>query len=362
MRLGVVGVGGAGGRITAAIRTTERRTGRSITDGHVLVFDTDRSALETLDAIPTDRRVPIGHTVEGVAGTGVDGDPELGSQVVQEDDYEIQRSFDDMPIEDLDGLLIVAGFAGGTGGGAGAAILAMCQELFEFPVYALGVLPDAEMSDAEAVTCARAFQSFVRSADNVFTFDNETWGTDDTFDEANEEIAEQVVRLLSLGEFDGSPAEARVDRTDIIRTLSTGGVSSIGMATWSLDLGWRRWFRWLPGVGLPPRDATTDAQRLNQLVKQAIESPLSLPCDVTSTERALVVTAGPQDVLSRKGFESARHWLEQEIETVELIAGDEPRPGSNAVRTIVLLSNVTDVPRIEAIKERGVAAVESTGE
>ena len=62
-------------------------------------------------------------------------------------------------------------------------------------------------------------------------------------------------------------------------------------------------------------------------------------------------------MLSRKGFESARYWLEDELETVEIIAGDEPRPRADAVTALVVLSNVTDVPRIEELKERGLTAL-----
>lgn len=357
MHFGLVGVGGAGGRLASAIRRRERSSDGVFTEGHVLVFDTDRKDLAALDGIPPERRVPIGDTIDHVEGGGVSGDPELGAEVARTDDYEIQRSFDDLPIEDLDGMLVVAGIGGGTGGGTGAVMVEMCQALFDLPVYALVVLPHVEEGGRVAHTAARALQSFVRLADNVLVFDNEEWieEQEHSYAEANHIYAERIVDVLSLGDFDGSPAEARVDRTDIIRTLSTGGVTSIGRATWAPDLGWRRWFQWAPGVGMPPRNGTDDARRLKELVQESVES-LSLPCGIESTERALVVTAGPPDMLSRKGFESARYWLEQELDTVEIVAGDEPRPKRRAVTALVVLSNVTAVPRIEDLKTRGLAA------
>lgn len=361
MKLAVIGIGGAGGRIANAIAIAEQETGETLSTGDVLAFDTDREALSKLDAISPDRRIRFGHTIEDVASQGTAGDPEVAAEAARVDDFEIQRSFDDVPIEELDGLIIAAGLGGGTGSGGGAVILEMCQELFDLPIYAMITLPHPDEDSPVSLNAARALQSFVRMADSVVTFDNGNWleQNDDPYDEINRALGERAVRLLSLGEFNGIPAEARVDRTDIIRTLSVGGVASIGMATWELELGWRRWFRWLPWVGIPARDPADDAMRLKQLVREAVESSLTVPCDVGSTERALVVTIGPPDVISRKGFESARHWLEDELDTVEIIAGDEPRPRSNQVRALVIFSNVTEVPPIEALKSRAVATLEN---
>lgn len=74
---------------------------------------------------------------------------------------------------------------------------------------------------------------------------------------------------------------------------------------------------------------------------------------------ALVVLSGPPDAVSRKGFESARYWLERETDTVEVLAGDEPRPRASTLTATVVLTNVTDVPRIDALQERAVAAQDS---
>ncbi len=359
MNLGLVGVGGAGGTIVSDIQAYEHEHGLSFTDGNVVVFDTDQTALDALKDIPEDRRVVIGDTYDPVEGTGVDGDPELAAEVARADDFEIQRTFDDFPIEELDGMVVAAGLAGGTGGGAGAVLIEMCRDLFELPVYAIAVVPSMDEGDRAALNAARSLASFVRLADNVFPFDNDHWvDAEGDFAGANAVLTERIVRVLSLGDFDGAPAEARVDRTDVIRTLATGGVSAIGMASVPIDWGWRRWVRWCPLVHLPERDATNDALRLKNLVRKAVESPLTLPCGIESTDRALIVTFGPPEVLSRKGFESARYWLEQELETVEIIAGDEPRPRSDTLTAIVVLSNVTDVPRIEALKEQGLLVIE----
>jgi cell division GTPase FtsZ len=94
--------------------------------------------------------------------------------------------------------------------------------------------------------------------------------------------------------------------------------------------------------------------KIQSLVRQSLNSRLTLPCEVSSAERVLVVLSGPPDELSRRGFETARQWLEEETETVEVLAGDDPRTGSSTVSAIVLLSNVTDVPRIDAMQRQAV--------
>ncbi len=354
MKLGLIGVGGAGGRIVDAILRAEPKTGFSLTDGDVLCFDTDRDDLASLSKVPTDRRVPVGETVDRVERSPVDGDADLAVEVARTDDYEIHRSFDVMPIEQLDGLLLVASLAGGTGGGAGAAILEMCQDLFDPPVYTVAVLPHEDEGATAARTAARSLQSIVPLADSVIAFDNDAWidGAADPPDyaTANAELASRIVRFLAVGDFGGVLAERRADRTDIMRTLEIGGITSIGMAAVPVYSGWRRFVRWLPGVNPSLADGTNPAYRVKELVRMATTGPLTLPCEVNSAERALVILSGPPEALSRRGFESARYWLEQEAETVEVIAGDEPRPGERQMRAVVVLSNVTNVPRIDAMQ------------
>jgi cell division GTPase FtsZ len=98
-------------------------------------------------------------------------------------------------------------------------------------------------------------------------------------------------------------------------------------------------------------DEATDAARINGLVRRAARSKLTLPCEMSSADRALVVLAGPPGTLSRKGFETGRYWLEQEADIVDVMAGDEPHDGSPTITGVVLFSNVTDVPRIDAMQE-----------
>ena len=103
-------------------------------------------------------------------------------------------------------------------------------------------------------------------------------------------------------------------------------------------------------------DEASDAAKIKGIVRRAANSRLTLPCEVSSADRVLVVLSGAPEAFSRKGIESARQWLEQEADTVEVLAGDDPREGSTAIAAVVLLSNVTETPRIDEIQEQAVDA------
>jgi cell division GTPase FtsZ len=77
---------------------------------------------------------------------------------------------------------------------------------------------------------------------------------------------------------------------------------------------------------------------------------LTLPCDFSTAERALVLVAGPPDELDRKGIEKAKSWVEENIAGVEVRGGDYP-VRSSFVAAVVLLSTIGNAPRIRELTE-----------
>ena len=77
---------------------------------------------------------------------------------------------------------------------------------------------------------------------------------------------------------------------------------------------------------------------------------LTLPCDFSTAERALVLVAGPPDELDRKGIEKAKSWVEENIAGVEVRGGDYP-VRSSFVAAVVLLSTIGNAPRIHELIE-----------
>jgi len=363
MKLALFGVGNAGTRIVDEILEVESTSGRSVFDGNVVVFNT-QSMEEAPTQIPADRQIIVGDMHPDVTGAGVEGDPDLGADVANADLPEIRRALDGVEIETLDAAIVVAGLGGGTGGGVGSVVLEELVTVYEKPVYVLGVLPAEYEADTRALTAARTLKSVVPRADNVLLFDNGAWSSDEAdpeeaYDRMNEAIATRFLSLFAAGEFGtANDSEMKMDPSDLRRTLETGGVSTIGYATLKVgdeSGGFLAWLRGLFGGGDETDDDTTDAVKTKRLIKRTLTEELTLPCDVSSADRVLLILSGPPEEISRKGFESGRYWLEQQADTVEILAGDEPLPGSNTVGATVLLSNVTTVPQIEAIKQRAVA-------
>jgi len=368
MKLALVGIGGAGSRLVDEIRGVETAGDRKLCYGHLLTVDISRTVDDEFDHVPPEKHVTIGDTHREV-DSGVDGDQDLAVEISRTDFPEIHRTLDSIPMRKLDGVLVVAGLGGGTGSGAGAVLVERLQDMYDKPVYVLGVLPGEHEGGSPALNAARSLRSLVPAADSVVLFDNDRWvsGSDDAdtdrYEQANRELASRIVTLFAREDTDPESIGANtMDSSDLIRTLSPGGVASIGYAATDLDDGggFLSWLRsLLPGGGDDDSDEPTDAVKIQSLVRQALNSRLTLPCEVSSAERALVVLSGPPEELSRRGFESARQWLEEEAETVEVLAGDDPRAGASTVSAAVLLSNVTEVPRIDALQRR---AVEYEGE
>ncbi len=359
MKLATIGVGNAGTKILDRMLEFEDETGRNLCR-HALAINTARTDLAKPDYIPEDRRVLIGDTHQEAKGHGVGGDVDVGADVAKTDIEEIRRAFDDVEIHDVDALFVSAGLGGGTGSGAGPVVIDELQKMYDEPVYGLGVLPGEYEGGRPALNAARSLQSFVTKVDNFIAFDNDAWRARDQtieegYDEMNQELATRIVTLLAAGEQDETDvAENAMDSSDIMRTLDTGGVSSIGYAASALDgqEGLLNKFR----NGDEIDDESSDAAKIKGLVRRAVNSRLTIPCEVSSADRALIVLSGPPETFARKGIESARQWLEQEADTVEVLAGDDPRQNATHLAAVVLLSNVTKTPRIDEIQDQAVDA------
>ncbi|EMA71017.1 Tubulin/FtsZ GTPase [Halorubrum distributum JCM 13916] len=296
---------------------------------------------------------------------GVGGDPDVGAQVATADRPEIRRALDRIDETEVAATLLVAGLGGGTGSGVGSVLLDELTSIYETPVYTLGVLPAATEPPQRALTAARGLQTLVPRADSVFLVDNEAWCQDgdtttDCYSSINTMAVERLVSVFGVGEGATTPSsEIRIDPADITRTLDLGGVTTIGRATMPIDTETSgllarvlRLLRRSPSGGA----TSVDASQIKTLISQALQSKLTLPCEITSADRVLLSLTGPPDTISRKGFETGRYLLEEETETVEVLAGDEPVQHSTELTATVVLSNVTSVPRIDQLQQRAVAA------
>jgi len=359
VKVALIGVGQAGGKIVEALLAHQDRTGGSFVTDAVAV-NTARADLRGLDRIPADRRVLIGGS--RVKGHGAGADNDLGAELMAEDVDEVLSVIDEFPLHAVDAFLVVAGLGGGTGSGGAPVLARELGRLYAEPVYGLGVLPGRDEGGIYALNAARSFRTFVDEVDGLLAFDNDAWrrsgeSLGDGYASMNEELARRLGVLFGAGEVDGRVAETVVDASEVINTLGAGGVTSIGYAVAPVEREKRGLLARLSGgdAAATAIDEGESTNRVVSLVRRAALGRLTLPCELRGTERALVIVTGPADAISRRGVERARSWVEEETGTMEVRGGDYP-VDSDFVGAVVVLSGVTDVPRI---RELQATAVES---
>lgn len=363
MNIAVVGMGQAGGKITQALLDYESRTREDFISGAIAVNSAETDLLG-LDRVPLDRRVLIGQT--RVKGHGAGADNELGTEIAQEDGEEVMDAVAEFPTSEIDAFVVVAGLGGGTGSGGAPVVAHELKRRYTEPVYGLGALPSRDEGGIYQLNAARSLRTFVREVDNLVLFDNDAVRQSQdaslsrAYADINREIALRFGVLCTAGEARSPSPESVVDASEILNTLGCGGVSSIGYASSPLE----RAHRGLLGrYSSKSRFENTDTiHQVMTTVRQAALGRLSLPCELAKTQRALVVVAGPPEVLSRRGIERARAWLEEQTGSREIRGGDYPLPDEDRLAGLVVLSGIADVPRLQELRQLGVETQQNLDE
>ncbi|WP_435096936.1 tubulin/FtsZ family protein [Halorubrum sp. N11] len=368
MKLAMIGFGQAGGKVVDKFLEYDKRTGSEIVRAAAAV-NTAKADLMGLEHITENQRVLIGQS--RVKGHGVGADNELGAEIAEEDIDEVQGAIDSIPVHEVDAFLVVSGLGGGTGSGGAPVLAKHLKRIYTEPVYGLGILPGSDEGGIYTLNAARSFQTFVREVDNLMVFDNDSWRkTGESVQGGYEEINEEIVRrfgiLFGAGEIQQGQevAESVVDSSEIINTLSGGGVSTVGYAEEEVEER--------TSGGLLSRlrnddeedqlDSAHTTNRITSLVRKAALGRLTLPCEIEGAERALLVLAGPPEYLNRKGIERGRKWLEEQTGSMEVRGGDYPYRGAGFVATVILLAGVTNVPRIKELQQVAIEAQDNLDE
>jgi len=364
MQLAMIGFGQAGGKIVDKFLEYDQQTGSGIVRSAVAV-NTAKADLMGLERIPEENRVLIGQA--RVKGHGVGADNELGAEIAEEDIDEVQGAIDNIPVHEVDAFLIVAGLGGGTGSGGSPVLAKHLKRIYTEPVYGLGILPGGDEGGIYTLNAARSFQTFVREVDNLLVFDNDAWRkTGESVEGGYEQINDEIVRrfgvLFGAGEVGTGEdvAESVVDSSEIINTLSGGGVSTVGYAAESVETGSGGLLSRFKGDDDSMESANT-TNRITSLVRKAALGRLTLPCEIDGAERALLVISGPPEHLNRKGIERGRKWLEEQTGSMEVRGGDYP-VGEPNVAAAVLLSGVHNVPRIKELQQVAIEAQDNIDE
>ncbi len=361
MRFFAIGVGQAGGKILDKFVENEKLRGSNTLK--TLAINTARTDLMGLRHVPMKDRILVGQTV--VKGHGVGTDNKLGAKIVKEEIETILNAIDERGTHEIDAFLIIAGLGGGTGSGGAPVIAKYLSEMYSEPVYAVGVLPAQEEGKLYSLNAARSMITLLKYVDNMILVDNGAWKFEglslrESFERINEEIVKRLAILARAGEpiEEGLVGEMVVDSSEVINTLRGGGISSIGYATMSIEEkkgGILSLFRKKKEEVVDEGDR---AMKIATLVRKAALGRLTIPCNIRSAERALVLVAGPPEHLDRKGLEKAKLWLEEQIAGVEVRAGDYPTRRTKHIAALVVLANVTDIPRVKELQKLAAEAKE----
>ena len=361
MRVFFIGFGQAGGKIVDMFIEQDKKLGTNSFRG--IAVNTARTDLMGLKNIEMKDRILIGQTM--VKGHGVGTDNVTGARVTADEIDSIISAIDMRGTHDVDAFVIVAGLGGGTGSGGSPVLARHLKRIYREPVYALGIIPAPEEGRLYSYNAARSLTTLVNEADNTFIFDNSAWKNEGesvktAFNRLNNEVVRRFSVLFRAGEVSKmGVGEMVVDSSEIINTLRGGGITSVGYAISEVmsksTKDKRGIFGGLKDKFGPKKEANEEvlmgedkSAKIISLVRRAMLGRLTLPCDYSTAERALVLIAGPPSEMDRKGIEKAKSWVEENIAGVEVRGGDYP-VNSEYVAVVVMLATVGNAPRIKEL-------------
>lgn len=363
MRALLIGLGGAGCRIVDTLNQHDERSGvRSVRS---FVFDADQKTIAEIQSVPTEDRFVL---------TPLDPVKEHNSRGTDFEVGNLASCFQRNGIEEIDAVFVCAGL-GGRMAELVPTVVSQIADAFPDPVFTILTLPGRNEGVRVSARASKTLADIRKISQATILFDNETWfkRTEDEdsiknlveakhkatiyemFPVLNEMLARRVGLLLRAGEFNHKGVEAAevvLDAGEVLNTLTGMDLVSIGYATEKLPTTWTnnvlkriRVEKYL----LEENQARTS--RIVELAKQAVYREVSVPCDLTSSEKALILIAGPSDELSMKGFQTVRKWIDRSIKGLEMRAGDYPVKSTRYVGVIIVLAGLENVPRVKELDE-----------
>ncbi|QAU12638.1 cell division protein FtsZ [Halorubrum sp. BOL3-1] len=386
MRLHVIGLGGAGGRI--ADRLAADHDADPFLAG-VNAFDTDMDALGALDALGEERRYRFG---DAAGGDGLGGDLHAGRRLGDAHASELGRAMDDQRPSLAEAFLLVVGLGGAAGAGAAPALAEELSRLYDAPVYAFSFLPvpseteepdgdegptsaaagnAASGSGTEPATphrplaernAARTLDALSERCAAISPFDNAAWlrpgetlaGARDRLDEA---AVERIAALFGAGETSqgASTPQQVLDASDIARVVGGAGeVAAIGHATQDVESteSESRFGLGLFGSSEPAEvDTSAAVSAIETVIRKAARGKNTIDVPEGRADRTLLVVGGPPRWLNREAIADGRRWLAEETGSDAILSGDAPIPDGDAVSAVVVRSGVDEPERLREIRE-----------
>lgn len=345
MRVGVIGVGQCGGRI-ADVLTYHSMWGKH--KGIVpfsIAVNSAQADLLGLKTMEKKDRILVGQTV--VKGHGVGLNRKVGAKVAKHGLHTIMHCITEKVVHHVDAFFVIAGLGGGTGSGGAPVIISKLRQVYEEPIFFVGILPSEDEGQLMAMNAIECLQELDGMVNGILLFDNDIWKKEGrpletSFSIMNYELVKPLPLMLGAGETEKSKVGIKViDASDIINSWT--GFGYIGYSELKTKTMRERFqfFRKRTSI-----EELSPAMRCYTVVRNAAALRLTGEADISKARKALMIIAGPPNELNMEGFSHAKNWLENAIATSEVRGGDCPIPGWDAVAGLVLLSGYNEIPRL----------------
>ena len=373
MRALLIGIGGAGSRIVNMLAAHDAKS--NVSSVYSYIFDADRELLDSMKAVDANKRFL------------------LSPIMLNSDDFSKGTDFDvgnlsayiESNVIEVDAVFVCAGL-GGRMAEAVPEILHHLNKVFTDPVFTILTLPARNEGVRVSARAAEELAEIRKEANASILFDNETWMTrleeehavkisrelekegeadivsrkniklsvSDAAEELNELLVRRVELLLRAGEITENgleTAEAVLDAGEVLNTLLNTDIVSIGYAAERIPRNLLGFFNRFRMEKYLLEEGEKRTARIAELAKRAVYEEVSVPCDLTTADKALILITGPSDELSMKGFHTIRRWIDRSIKGLEMRAGDYPVHSTKDVAVIVVLAGIENVPRVAELEE-----------
>ncbi|MDX9803088.1 MAG: cell division protein FtsZ [Dehalococcoidales bacterium] len=354
MKLVVIGIGQCGGRIADEFarlqaRAMEFRRLEIILD--TFAVNTDAADMASIRSIRNDYQHRILAGAGKTRGHGVAKISEMGAEIIRADSDKIIDAMRSTPrFFEADAFLVIAGTAGGTGGGGAPVLVQELKNRFDRPVYGMLVLPFDHEENTEERTiynsalCLKATSSV---ADAIFLVDNQRYVRKDfslktNITGINRLVTEPFLNPLSAGEEKrrGNIGSRLLDAGDILQTLEGWSAISYGVVK-------------IPFIPLP-WDYSPNFRKKGSSLHRGIEAmdqalgEMSIDFDPEQAYNGLYLISAPQRELNMDMVKELGDHLRSFAPQAVIRNGDYPR-NKASIDVTVILSKIASVPRVSQI-------------
>ena len=345
MRVGVIGIGQAGGRIADLLMYHSLWGRHKGIVPFALAVNSAQADLTGLQTIQKSDKILIGQTL--VKGHGAGLNRKVGARITQHWLHSVMHAVTEKVIHHIDAFLIITGLGGGTGSGGTPVVISKLRQVYEEPIYLIGVLPSEDEGKLMTMNAVECLQEVDGMVNGILLFDNDVWkkeglALDTSYSTMNYELVKPLPLMLGAGETANDRVGIKVvDASDIINSWE--GFSYIGYSEIKAKTPRDKLFFFRKKSSI---DQLGPVQRCYTAVRNAATLRLTGECDINEARKALMIIAGSPDELNMEGFSHAKSWLENAIATNEVRGGDVPIRGWDFLAAMVLLSGYYEIPRL----------------